>query len=516
MGPYPQIDRERELIDTTRKAMLFHFADSKAARALKTLQDSMVLRPDFPRYARLTYTGFVALSEAERTRVKMCPITAIQMVGDILASLQANIWTIAQAKHQPAIPTLIALWTDCAVLPVRDAAGHALYSMNTPEAYQALENLLDDHEQFSRFMAIKSIFAKQGPMAYEKLVDRFAHREPSDPVPEEVLRFLSPSSFSKDGPIWHDGAQEALRRDNRWLMLCARHRNHSDLGATARDVLRYAPPKDRDEVLALERVREAQCLHPSPPVLTTRNGKLLARYMAGEYDAVWREIREAPRIDGAYREEVMSIAYATMDRVAQNANIITHWLRELGWQVLGQDYADTRTLPTATDEKIIQEFETISGHPLPPSLLAFWRCVGGINWVWNYRSTHNLPNVRVALPMDEMDPLCVYAPSALQYLLEEWKDQIDQPDPDLVDPFFIDLSPDYLHKANISGGGPYGVSVPFHGADPILTNEKHKLPFVDYLRLAFKWGGFPGLEAHGERKDVQAFLRRFDNDLIPF
>jgi hypothetical protein len=127
-----------------------------------------------------------------------------------------------------------------------------------------------------------------------------------------------------------------------------------------------------------------------------------------------------------------------------------------------------------------------------------------------------MPNLGVGLPMDEMDPLCVDPPVAITYCFDEWIEQKEQPDPDLLEPFSIDLAPDDLHKANISGGGPYAVLVPFLGADPIFTNERHDLPFLDYLRLAFRWAGFPNLEGYAERADVRRFVSEFGRGLMPF
>ena len=51
---------------------------------------------------------------------------------------------------------------------------------------------------------------------------------------------------------------------------------------------------------------------------------------------------------------------------------------------------------------------------------------------------------------------------------------------------------EYLHKADTSGGDPYQVAVPDLRADGELLNERHRLFFVDYLRLCFSFGGFPG------------------------
>ncbi len=43
-------------------------------------------------------------------------------------------------------------------------------------------------------------------------------------------------------------------------------------------------------------------------------------------------------------------------------------------------------------------------------------------------------------------------------------------------------------------GQPYQITLPSIGMDALLENERHSLLFVDYLRLAFQWGGFPGFE----------------------
>ena len=118
--------------------------------------------------------------------------------------------------------------------------------------------------------------------------------------------------------------------------------------------------------------------------------------------------------------------------------------------------------------------------------------------------------------MDEMDPLCVNSPDEVSYLFEEWKEQRSGVDPEFADPFNLDLAPDYFHKANISGGDPYGVELPFLGVDPIFSEEAHGLPFVDYLRLSFRWGAFPRLERHADRPDVREFVVLMTQDLELF
>lgn len=56
-------------------------------------------------------------------------------------------------------------------------------------------------------------------------------------------------------------------------------------------------------------------------------------------------------------------------------------------------------------------------------------------------------------------------------------------------PFQLDFAPDALHKANISGGGPYGIIVAGSGVDGLVGPTTW---FVDDLNAAFAAGGFPG------------------------
>lgn len=247
-----------------------------------------------------------------------------------------------------------------------------------------------------------------------------------------------------------------------------------------------------------------------------RDGTLLKRYCAGEFDQVWREIRSHTSIEGGFRDEVTEVADATMQRVAQNADLIASRLQAVGWQVLSSQHHGLRTQPKSSDESVFSRINEISGTPIPPTLLAFWRVIGGINFVWDYNSEDMPPDLGFDLPSEEHDALCIDAPSAVTYLFDEWVDQRGDTEFDLDHQLRIDLAPDYLHKANISGGSPYCILVPFLGADPLFSDERHGLPFLDYLRLAFRWAGFPGLDRHSARSDVQEFIAKFGKDLIPF
>jgi hypothetical protein len=237
---------------------------------------------------------------------------------------------------------------------------------------------------------------------------------------------------------------------------------------------------------------------------------LLSRYEAGDFEAVWQEIRSHSRLEEEFRAEVLEVAEAATKRVARNADMLAERLSGYGWKPLSPEITPLRTRPTEDDEDVFSRIEELTGAPLQPTLLALWNVVGGINLVWDYDSDEPVPDLGIVLTMDEMDPLCVDAPSAVTYQFKEWELH------EINGEFVVDLAPDYFFKAGVSGGNPYRIFVSFPGADPVFDCERHELPFLDYLRLAFRWAGFPGLEDYAERPDVQRFVERFGQGLEPF
>jgi hypothetical protein len=89
--------------------------------------------------------------------------------------------------------------------------------------------------------------------------------------------------------------------------------------------------------------------------------------------------------------------------------------------------------------------------------------------------------------------VCEVTASYLDYLYDEWQSL----DANERLPFRIDFSPDHLHKANISGGPPYQVETNVPTIDSLVLNERHCTSFVGLVRLALRWGGFPGFEVIG-------------------
>ncbi|MFP2924086.1 hypothetical protein ACLESO_02485 [Pyxidicoccus sp. 3LG] len=71
-------------------------------------------------------------------------------------------------------------------------------------------------------------------------------------------------------------------------------------------------------------------------------------------------------------------------------------------------------------------------------------------------------------------------------------------------------------KARTSGGAPYGIELPFAGADPAFAKYAYDRPFVDYLRLCVRWAGFPALMQYEGEDGVEAFVEELSRDIEPF
>jgi hypothetical protein len=154
--------------------------------------------------------------------------------------------------------------------------------------------------------------------------------------------------------------------------------------------------------------------------------------------------------------------------------------------------------PTPQVRKQIARVEKVAGV-LPLSLRVFYEVVGSVDWI----GTH--PTLAPAASDICPDPLVVFP---IEDVLEEVEGGMEEGES------CITLAPDDLHKADTSGGDPYQVAVPDFRADGELLNERHRLLFVDYLRLCFRLGGFPGYE--GIDRGVPAEVATLREGLLEF
>jgi hypothetical protein len=157
--------------------------------------------------------------------------------------------------------------------------------------------------------------------------------------------------------------------------------------------------------------------------------------------------------------------------------------------------------PPAEEEiATLRELET-KGMVLPLSLRAWAEEVGDVNLAGAHPALcfwqdENFPGVHA-------DPLMVFLDDFM-FEAEGWVEARDAgEDPGTIDPIF---GWDAEAKARLAIEDEqldygYSIELPNAGADAALDGEPHKTTFVNYLRIAFRWGGFPGWERHENRPE---------------
>jgi hypothetical protein len=216
---------------------------------------------------------------------------------------------------------------------------------------------------------------------------------------------------------------------------------------------------------------------------------LLQRYLNGEHELVWDEIRQLGPVPDALRAEVDAVATETMRRVAAHVRRLAEALTELGL-VRAADVVPLYCPPTAEELADLDVLDQEIGG-LPSALRACLREVGMAHFIGDCPvlglAYHGEPDPQV-LPEDILpDPLCL---PNVEDLRAQWDEQRDVLEPE--EPFEFMFAPDEQHKANYSGSAQY-IELPQTVADPVLHEAwPEGVTLVEYLRSSIAWGGCPG------------------------
>jgi len=459
---------------------------------------------------RWTYRELTQIQKEERYKDGIAAVQEFptwQKACDLIRKL-------GMLKHGAAVPALVRLWEGCRVQPVWSQAGYALFHIGTSEAHAALRRSIELADHPATFLAIQSIIVCDLLAAFDSLRCYFepdALEDPAmRPIAQEIFRFFGPATWSNKGPGWHHPLSTTLLRDDpRWVELALHLRRDRKLGWSARHLLSTLTREEIDAAL----LRWPDPPAPQPPVY---QGPLnfLARYEAGEYEAVWRELSAlGPLEDGPLRREAEAVAEATMYRVRSNVDLVTEQLAEAGYPF--DSFAPPWTPPTEDVEQDIRKIETASGGPVPISLRAFWKIVGEVHWKHSEEPFENRPWGQ-DFPLEEADPLCISSAGNSFWSVEEWLTGPEKQHPEVKGPLLLELAADYLHKANISGGAPYAIELPNRCMDGMFEREEHDLLFIDYLRLCFHHGGFSRIGEMKMSERARQFIDRLRRDLVPF
>lgn len=222
------------------------------------------------------------------------------------------------------------------------------------------------------------------------------------------------------------------------------------------------------------------------------------RYVGGDYEGVWEDLRRLGPIPDGLFEDCTAVARETMQRVARHVSRLAEQLTDLGlvpvYRVLEP--------PTSEDHA---ELDLLAGEigTLPIALDACLRYVGHVSfmgdcpaldlWYQDSPASRQGCGSPGAGADDTPDPLVLPEVAYLRYAWDEYREQREE-DPTLIsDGFNFDFAPDELHKANISGSTHY-ITLTERVADPIIwgVDGRPGISLVDYLRLSISWGGMPG------------------------
>lgn len=268
-------------------------------------------------------------------------------------------------------------------------------------------------------------------------------------------------------------------------------------------------------------------------------GTLLRRYQAGEHEQVWADmvalgpgVREEP-----YLGDAQAVARETMRRVRHNLELIVARLEELGYrfwddseltaqkrQMMGNLLGGLEALGVSAPgaRRLLEELDRWrAAAPAPPprrplrppergarralsrlerrgcvlplSLRAWIEVVGEVDLNGSHPALGVMegePGFRGVYP----DPLMVVIDADwVEEQFEAWRESDEAEDEERCE---LEIGFGDGGKAGLAMDAQvddlYTIAIPEPAADALLQGERHQTTFVNYLRLACRWGGFPG------------------------
>jgi hypothetical protein len=178
------------------------------------------------------------------------------------------------------------------------------------------------------------------------------------------------------------------------------------------------------------------------------------------------------------------------------------------------DHLTDASVFSRPDSDEISRFRELEkkGMILPLSLCAWIEEVGDVNLAGSHPALSfwqdaNFPGVHA-------DPLMVSI-DGLMFELEGWEEQVD--DGGDAEELSAVIGYDAEAKSRLAVENEqldygYTIDLPNGAADAPLRGESHNTTFVNYLRIAFKWGGFPGWEHQANRPELE--LKKLTEGLL--
>ncbi|WP_343615111.1 hypothetical protein [Flavobacterium sp.] len=234
------------------------------------------------------------------------------------------------------------------------------------------------------------------------------------------------------------------------------------------------------------------------------------RYLNGETKQVYDEIYKLGQ-DAFLPNNIIDIEKVlteTFERVAYNLDIIYKELVNINY-LFKTDFQYNFDRPLIkplqnTDLMLLEIDKSVSPFGFVPlSLKMFYRIVGACNFGWDYETNEDFI-------WHFSDPIQIISLDDLTSMVTDKYSQETFEEYYELDGFVhLDLSADYLHKDNISGGPPYALQITNHPSiDSQFLNEEHNTSFINYLRICFDNCGFSRITNPKYKNDYQAFFEK--------
>jgi len=241
------------------------------------------------------------------------------------------------------------------------------------------------------------------------------------------------------------------------------------------------------------------------------------RYLLGQEKQVYQDIyalgQDAFVPDNFLHIEKVLIQ--TFQRVSYNLEIIYSELKSIDYLFISKfeyNFQQPLIKPLANTEKLLTKLEN-AVQPfgfLPLSLKMFYRIVGACNFGWDYITNKNyLWQFADPIQIVSLDDLVEEVTN--EDYLNELKECYE------LDGFVsLELSADYFHKDNTSGGAPYSLKLTeIESIDGQFLNEEHDTTFINYLRICLYNCGFSRITNPINKNDYHSFFAKVKPQLKP-
>ncbi|KAA5536220.1 hypothetical protein F0919_00715 [Taibaiella lutea] len=244
---------------------------------------------------------------------------------------------------------------------------------------------------------------------------------------------------------------------------------------------------------------------------------LYNRYLNGETIQVYKDI-SAMGADAFLPNnfpEIKNVLTETFQRVSYNLNIIYKELKDIHY-LFRTDFEYNSDLalikPLANVDVLLADLDKVV-RPfgfVPLSLKMFYKIVGSCNFSWDF-------DINEEHIWQFADPIQI---SGVDDVLEELTQEgfLDDLSEFYEEDGYIalEISADYLHKDNTSGGPAYALLLTQKPSiDSSLLNEEHDTTLIDYLRICFDNCGFPRITNKEHNNDYKDFFDKVKPQLKP-